>query len=101
VVDGRGQRAEEGGEPVGVVRVERRVLRGPDVRGGAGEALRIPAGEDDLGALGAGAASRLEPDAGAAAEDDDGLAEQGRRSRTAVARSLRAVMAAPISGLLR
>src|SRR3954467_10676193 len=67
-----------GGERVGVVRVERRVLRGPDVRGGTGEALRIPAGEDDLGAFGAGAASRLEPDTGAAAEDDDALAEQGR-----------------------
>ena len=75
---GAGREPEEGVELVGVVRVERRVLRGPDVGGGAAEALGVPAGEDDLGAFGAGAPGRLEPDAGAAAEDDDGLPEQGR-----------------------
>ena len=42
------------------------------------EALGIAAGEDDLGALGACAPGGLEPDAGAAADDDDGLAEQFR-----------------------
>ena len=40
--------------------------------------LGIAAGEDDVGALGAGAAGRLEPDAGAAADHDDGLPAQLR-----------------------
>ena len=40
------------------------------------EPLGIAAGEDDVGALAAGASGGLEPDAGAAADQDDGLAEQ-------------------------
>jgi hypothetical protein len=38
----------------------------------------IPAGEDDVGALGPGASSGFEPDAGAAADQHDGLSEQLR-----------------------
>ena len=42
------------------------------------EALGIAAREDDVGALAAGAAGGLQADAGAAADQDDGLAEQFR-----------------------
>jgi hypothetical protein len=42
------------------------------------EAFGIAAGEDDAGALGAGSPGGFQPDAGAAANDDDGLAEQFR-----------------------
>jgi hypothetical protein len=42
------------------------------------EALGIAPGEDDAGALGAGSPGGFQPDAGAAADDDDGLAEQFR-----------------------
>ncbi len=45
------------------------------------EALGIAAGQDDVGALGAGAPGGLEPDAGAAADHDDGLPEQLRLAR--------------------
>src|SRR5262249_25163351 len=38
----------------------------------------VAAGEDDLGALGAGAPGRLETDAGATADQHDGLSEQRR-----------------------
>ena len=78
VVDGRRQGAEEGAEAVGVVRVERLLPLRPDVGGRAAEPLLVPAGQDDLGALGAGGPGRREPDAGAAADDDDGLVAQGR-----------------------
>ena len=43
-----------------------------------GEALGIAPGEDDAGALGAGAPRGFQADAGAAADDDDSLAEQLR-----------------------
>jgi hypothetical protein len=36
----------------------------------------IAADEDDVGALAAGASSGFQPDTGAAADNDDGLAEQ-------------------------
>ena len=42
------------------------------------EALGIPAGEDQLGPFGACPAGRFEPDAGAAADHDDGLPEEFR-----------------------
>src|SRR5262249_10966409 len=42
------------------------------------EALGIAPGEDDAGALGAGSPGALRPDAAAAADDNDGLAEQFR-----------------------
>jgi hypothetical protein len=57
---------EGGGAPR--VDVERRLL----------EPLGIPAGEDNVGALTAGASGGLEPDSGAAADEDDGLAQQFR-----------------------
>ena len=47
------------------------------------EPLGISADEDDLGALGARAPGGLEADAGAAADQDDGLAEQLRLARGA------------------
>ena len=54
------------------------VLSAPSSRAACSQPLGVAAGEDDLGALGAGAPGRLEPDAGAAADHDDGLAEQLR-----------------------
>jgi hypothetical protein len=42
------------------------------------EPLGVPAGEDHVGALGAGAAGGFEPDAGAAADHDDRLPEELR-----------------------
>ena len=42
------------------------------------KALGIAPGEDDAGALGAGSPGGFQPDAGAAADDDDGLSEQFR-----------------------
>jgi hypothetical protein len=42
------------------------------------EAVGIAAGQDDAGALGAGSAGGFEPDAGAAADHDDGLPGQFR-----------------------
>ena len=49
-----------------------------DVTGCTLEPLGIPAHEDDVGTLTARAAGGLEPDAGAAADQDDGLTEQFR-----------------------
>jgi hypothetical protein len=40
------------------------------------EAFGIAPGEDDPGALGAGSPGGFQSDAGAAADEDDGLAEQ-------------------------
>jgi hypothetical protein len=40
------------------------------------EAAGVAGGQDDVGALGAGQAGRLEPDADAAADHEDGLPEQ-------------------------
>ena len=66
------------------------VLCAPTLGRGALQALAVAAGEDDVGALGAGAPGGLEPDAGAAADHDDGLpaaaplgARSSRRSRAA------------------
>src|SRR5262249_5784128 len=42
------------------------------------EAFGVAPGEDNAGALGAGSPGGFQPDAGAAADDDDGLAEQFR-----------------------
>jgi hypothetical protein len=42
------------------------------------EAFGIAPSEDNAGALGAGSPGGFQPDAGAAADDDDGLAEQFR-----------------------
>ena len=67
-------------EPVGVGGVEGRGAHGAELAGRALEALGVAAGEDDVGALGARPPGGLEPDAGAAADHDDGLAEQFRRA---------------------
>ena len=42
----------------------------------------MAAGEDDVGALGPGTASRFQPDARAAADQDDGLSGQFRFAMT-------------------
>ena len=42
------------------------------------EAIEIAPGEDDAGALGAGSPGGFQPDAGAAADDDDDLAKEFR-----------------------
>ena len=54
------------------------MLRAPTSSAARSQPLGIAAGEDDVGALGPGASGGLEPDAGAAADHDDGLAEQFR-----------------------
>jgi hypothetical protein len=76
VVDWRGQLVEELLEPVEVGGVEGCRAEGAQLLRGAIEALGIAGSEDDLGAFGAGSAGGLEADAGAAADDDDGLSEQ-------------------------
>ena len=58
------------------------LLTRPDLVRRRAEAVGVAGGEDDVGALGPGAAGRLEPDAGAAADHDDGLA--GQRSSAAL-----------------
>jgi hypothetical protein len=65
----------EGGRIVGVE--GRGALRG-DLARCLFEAFGIAPGEDEAGALGAGSPGGFQPDAGAAADDDDGLAEQFR-----------------------
>ena len=78
VVDRVGQVLEEPLQRRGIVGVEGGDAPGVDVESCLLQPLRISAGEDDLGALGAGAAGGLEPDAGAAADQDNGLAGQFR-----------------------
>ena len=63
----------QGGRIVGVE--GRGALRAELARGSL-EAFGIAPGEDDAGALGAGSPGGFQPDAGAAADDDDGLADQ-------------------------
>ena len=75
---GAGRLVEEPLQRGRVVGVEGGGAPRVDVARGLLEALGIAAGEDDVGALGAGAPGGLEPDAGAAADQDDGLAEQFR-----------------------
>src|SRR5215813_10549129 len=75
VVDGRGQRVEEPPEPAGIGSVEGGDA-GPELEAGAVQAVRVAGGEDDVGSLGAGEPGCLEPDAGAAPHDKDGLPEQ-------------------------
>src|SRR5262249_19483640 len=61
-----------------IVAVEGRGGRPVEMEGCLLEALRIAPGKDDAGALGAGSPGGLQPDAAAAADDNDGLAEQFR-----------------------
>ena len=73
VVDRRGQLVEEPPESFEVGRVECGDA-GPELEASAVQAIRVTGGEDHVGAIGAGAPGRLEPDARAAADHDDGLA---------------------------
>lgn len=59
---------------------------GANVEGSPLEAVRIPAGEDDIGALGASSTGTLETDSAAAADDDDRLPEQFRHGRNRIDR---------------
>src|SRR5262249_57840877 len=61
-----------------IVAVEGRGGRPVEMEGCLLEALRIAPGKDDAGALGAGSPGGLQPDAAAAADHNDGLAEQYR-----------------------
>jgi hypothetical protein len=63
-VDGRRQGPEEGVETVGVGGVERGVAPRANVDRGSPEAVGVAAGEDDVGAFGAGEPGRLEADTG-------------------------------------
>jgi hypothetical protein len=76
VVDRCGQVLEELREAIRIGGVERRAAARAQLARGLLEAFRVAAGDDDLGPRGASTARRLQPDAGAAAEYDDGLAEQ-------------------------
>src|SRR5213592_81708 len=76
VVDGRRQVLEEPLQAIDVGRVEGGGALRAELAGGVLEALGVAGREDDLGALGPRQAGRLEADAGAAADDDDGLPEQ-------------------------
>src|SRR5215470_2715517 len=82
VVDRCGQLVEEFPEPFEVSGVERGGA-GPELAADALQAIRVTRCEDHVGALGAGAPRRLEPDARAAADHDDGLAGEGAHSTTA------------------
>lgn len=68
LVDRPGQSAEEPVEDSRIGGVEGRRAQRADFLRGVLKPLGIAAGQDDIGALGAGAAGGLEPDAGAAAD---------------------------------
>ena len=74
VVDLGGQAVEEPVEGGRVGDVEGRGAARADFGRGPLEAFGVPPGQDDVGALAAGAAGGLEPDAGAAADGDHDLA---------------------------
>ncbi len=76
VVDRSGQVLEEPPQGGGVGGVERRGARGPDLARRGTEPVGVAAGDDDVGAFGPGPPGGLEPDARAAADEDDGLPGQ-------------------------
>ena len=76
VVDRCGQAGEELAQRRRVGRVERRGAGRADLAGRLLEPVRMPGGQDDVGPLGPCAPGRLQPDAGAAADQDDGLPGQ-------------------------
>jgi hypothetical protein len=80
VVDRREQPGEEPLECGRLGGVEGRGAVGADFGRGLLEPVRAPGGQDDIGPLGAGPAGCLQPDARAAADDDDGLAGQSARA---------------------
>ena len=61
-----------------IIHIEGGGAPGVDVQCGPLQAIGIPTGEDDVGALGAGHPGGFQPDSGASADEDDGLSEQGR-----------------------
>ena len=81
VVDRRRGTRRRRPEPFEVRGVEGGEALRADLLPGALEALAIAAGEDHLGAFGAGPSSGLEPDAGAPTDHDDGLPGQLRLPR--------------------
>src|SRR5262245_53520935 len=72
VVDGRAQFVEEAPESFEVGRIEGCDARA-ELQAGAAEAIGVTRSKDNAGSLGPGAPRRLEPDAGAATDHDDGL----------------------------
>ena len=82
MVDRVGQAVEEPLQGCRVVGVEGGGAPRVDFERRSLEALGIPAGEDDVGALTARAAGGLEADSGAPADEYDGLAEQSRLTGT-------------------
>src|SRR5260370_42500265 len=78
MVDRRWQAAEEPLQGSRVLGVEGRGTLRAEFQRRLLEPVGIAAGEDDIGTLSPGASSCLEPDARAAADDDDGLSGQFR-----------------------
>jgi len=78
VVDRLGQVGKEPVECGRIGDVEGRSLPRADLGGSVPQALGVAAGQDDIGALGAGPAGGFEPDAAAAADHHDGLPGQFR-----------------------
>ena len=78
MVDRTGQAVEESFQRRRISRVERGGTPRADVERCTLEPLGITAGEDDVGALRAGASGSLEADSGAAADHDNGLPDQFR-----------------------
>jgi hypothetical protein len=78
VVNRGRQVTEEAFEGSGIRGIEGRAAQNAELACGALEALRIPAGEDQLGSLSARSSGRFEPDAGATTDHDDGLPEEFR-----------------------
>src|SRR5262245_2599675 len=76
MVDRTRQVGEEPFKPLGIGGVEGGSAARVDIGGRLLEAVGITADEDDVGALGPGEPGRLQPDAGAAADDDDRLTAQ-------------------------
>jgi len=77
VVDRRGQPGEEAFDIGGAAEVEYPGPRGVDVAGGTVEAFALATGEDDARIGRSRLVCGLQPDAGAAAQDDDGLPGEG------------------------
>jgi hypothetical protein len=75
------QVVEEGGECSQIVRIERRGAQRTELGCRLLQPVGIAAGQDHVGTLGACAPCGLQPDAGAAADHDDGLPEQLRLAR--------------------
>src|SRR5262245_33489842 len=81
VVDQGRQVSEESFQGSRIIGVEGGSAQRADLARGALEALAIPGGEDQLGPLSTRSSGGFEPDAGAAADHDDGLSEEFRLAR--------------------